>query len=167
MARRVFSSFASTRWAFVSVLVLLFQVVVLIGSSRSAPASLAEETDSANPDCVVVGDIHGCLTNLKRVLAQSGVLDEETKSVWVFGNRTVVQVGDMLDRGHDDPAVLDFVQDMIQQAEASGGRWVQVSFGFGALQLLRPNCAERRGCRGRMGARATKKGTELGYARRT
>ena len=98
----------------------------MVRPTRSSPASPIAESGEGRPDCVVVGDIHGCLKNLKRVLAQSGVLDEETKSKWVHGNRTVVQVGDMLDRGHEDPAVLAFVQDMMRQAEASGGRWAQV-----------------------------------------
>ena len=105
----------------VAILIPSLVLLQLAEQARSGPLRT-----EAHPDCLVVGDIHGCLTNLKRVLTQSGVLDEETQSKWIFGNRTVVQVGDLLDRGHDDAAVLTFVQDIMRQAKARGGRWAQV-----------------------------------------
>lgn len=42
------------------------------------------------------------------------------------GNRTVVQLGDLIGRGTDDRGVLEHVQRLTAEAAASGGKWVQL-----------------------------------------
>lgn len=49
---------------------------------------------------LIIGDIHGCYTELLDLLAAAGIGDEDL----------VVSVGDLVDRGPDPGAVLDFFQ---------------------------------------------------------
>jgi hypothetical protein len=50
-----------------------------------------------------VGDIHGDLQKAIRCLEVCGVLDEGNgRPVWVGGDTTVVQLGDVLDRGNSE-----------------------------------------------------------------
>jgi serine/threonine protein phosphatase 1 len=47
---------------------------------------------------LVIGDIHGCYDELQNLLDQAGIGDDDQ----------IVAVGDIVDRGPDTPAVLDF-----------------------------------------------------------
>jgi hypothetical protein len=71
---------------------------------------------------VVIGDIHGDFEGLTGILRQAGITDASGR--WVAGNTTVVQTGDMTDRGAGVRAVLDLLMDLEQQAKAAGGRLV-------------------------------------------
>ena len=73
-------------------------------------------------DVVAIGDVHGCLVCLQRTLAANGVTDPHT-GAWIAGNRTVVQMGDLLDRGPDDASVIENIRNLAERANASGGRW--------------------------------------------
>jgi len=46
----------------------------------------------------VIGDIHGCLTELQELLDKSGILDDDL----------IIALGDIVDRGPDSAQVLDF-----------------------------------------------------------
>lgn len=94
-------------------------------SSLTSFASSAALSDvSAMGDLIVIGDIHGCLPNLQRALRENGIVNSNND--WIAGNRTVVQVGDMLDRGADDARVIEYVQMMQLNAAEEGGEWVQL-----------------------------------------
>ena len=47
---------------------------------------------------LVIGDIHGCSEELTELLAKAGISDSDE----------IVSIGDMIDRGPNSPAVLDF-----------------------------------------------------------
>lgn len=69
---------------------------------------------------VVIGDIHGDLEGLTGILRQAGITDASGR--WAAGNTTVVQTGDMTDRGAQVRGVLDLLMGLEQQAKAAGGR---------------------------------------------
>jgi hypothetical protein len=71
---------------------------------------------------VVIGDIHGDFEGLTGILRQAGITDASDR--WVAGNTTVVQTGDMTDRGAGVRAVLELLMGLEQQAKAAGGRLV-------------------------------------------
>ena len=75
-------------------------------------------------DLVVVGDVHGCPDCLQATLFANGVTDSGAH--WIAGNRTVVQLGDIIGRGPDDPGVISFVQRMQREAVIAGGQWIQL-----------------------------------------
>ncbi|MFV2120200.1 polynucleotide kinase-phosphatase, partial [Streptomyces sp. Act-28] len=76
----------------------------------------------------VVGDVHGCASELEALLAELGYVDGRHP-----GGRTAVFVGDLVDRGPDSPGVLRRVMSMVESGDAlcvSGnhenklGRWL-------------------------------------------
>ena len=75
-------------------------------------------------DLIVIGDVHGCPQCLQTTLFTNGITD--SGGHWVAGNRTVVQVGDLIGRGPDDPGVIAFVQRLQVEAKNNGGEWIQL-----------------------------------------
>lgn len=71
---------------------------------------------------VAIGDIHGDLQKARQALMVAQVMDENGQ--WIGGNTTVVQVGDLLDRGGDEIKVIYLLEKLKQQADKSGGRVV-------------------------------------------
>ena len=69
---------------------------------------------------VAIGDIHGDLDGLLRILIGTKVLDKA--GYWIAASTLVVLMGDLNDRGPDSIAVISFVMRLQQEAEAKGGR---------------------------------------------
>jgi hypothetical protein len=69
---------------------------------------------------VAIGDVHGDLDGLLRILIGSRVIDGT--GAWVTRSTLVVLVGDLNDRGSDSTSVVSFVMRLQQEAEANGGR---------------------------------------------
>jgi len=66
-----------------------------------------------------LGDIHGSLDKTIDALVAARLIDGQLK--WVGGSKILVQVGDQLDRGPDDKAVLHWLSELARQAKADGG----------------------------------------------
>lgn len=71
---------------------------------------------------VAVGDVHGDVDALVSGLQAVGVIDENRQ--WRGGPTTLVQLGDLLDRGLKGREVLDLYMALEQQAPQAGGRVV-------------------------------------------
>jgi len=79
----------------------------------------------------VVGDIHGQLKKLVRLLHDAHIVDEH--QVWQ-GQQTILWfIGDLVDRGPDSIAVLDLVMRLQKEAAEAGG---QVGCLLGNHELL-------------------------------
>jgi hypothetical protein len=71
-----------------------------------------------------VGDLHGDLDNAIVVLRDIlGVVGPDGRS-WVGGCSTVVQVGDVVDRGGQSLAALDYLARLQKQAREDGGKLI-------------------------------------------
>lgn len=72
---------------------------------------------------IAVGDIHGDLQKTFLSLALAGVLREGThkEPIWCGGDSTVVQLGDVLDRGAKEIAVILLLRELDRQAREQGG----------------------------------------------
>jgi len=68
---------------------------------------------------VAVGDVHGDLDATRTALQLAGVLDASDR--WSGGDRIVVQVGDQLDRGDEERAVLALLERLAEEAHEAGG----------------------------------------------
>jgi hypothetical protein len=68
---------------------------------------------------VAFGDVHGDLEATRAALRLAGAIDEG--DAWIGGDLVLVQTGDQIDRGPDDRAVLDLIEDLADQAFAAGG----------------------------------------------
>ncbi len=73
----------------------------------------------AAPRIVAVGDLHGDLRSTRMALRLAGAIDAQDR--WVGGSTVVVQTGDQLDRGDDEPEILDLLDRLRDEAKAAGG----------------------------------------------
>ncbi|CAJ1783492.1 unnamed protein product [Sphenostylis stenocarpa] len=69
---------------------------------------------------VAIGDLHGDLEKSKQALRLAGLIDAADR--YIGGSATVVQVGDVLDRGDEELKILYFLEKLKREAARSGGR---------------------------------------------
>lgn len=97
-----------------------FAATALMAAIFVAAASFAAATDASESRIVAIGDIHGDADALVAVLRRAQLIDESNQ--WSGGTATLVQTGDVLDRGPKSRAALDLLMTLDQQAPRSGGR---------------------------------------------
>lgn len=68
---------------------------------------------------VAIGDLHGDLEATRRALRLANAIDASDR--WIGGDLTVVQVGDILDRGDDGLEILELFDRLSSEAHANGG----------------------------------------------
>lgn len=73
---------------------------------------------------VAIGDVHGDADAFSAVLRLSGLIDRGGK--WSGGDTTLVQIGDVLDRGSQEVECLSLIRSLKQQAAADGGRVISL-----------------------------------------
>ncbi|HEY0253492.1 MAG TPA: metallophosphoesterase [Kofleriaceae bacterium] len=73
---------------------------------------------------VAIGDLHGDLEAAKKALALAGVLDSGDH--WSGGATTIIQTGDILDRGDDETKILELFDHLAEEAPKSGGAVIQL-----------------------------------------
>ncbi len=71
---------------------------------------------------VAIGDVHGDVAATRSALKAAGAIDDADR--WIGGDLVVVQVGDQLDRGDDEQAILDLLFKLEPEAQAAGGRLI-------------------------------------------
>jgi hypothetical protein len=91
-------------------------IVLLTGASASH--GVAQTGGPAR--VVAIGDVHGDFDAFRGILEHAGIVDAAGR--WIAGRTTLVQTGDLLDRGSKARAVMDFLIDLEPQATAAGGR---------------------------------------------
>jgi hypothetical protein len=80
-----------------------------------------------------VGDLHGSYDKAIRVLQAADLLDEDLR--WIGGAQHLVVVGDFVDRGVGDRALMDLFRRIQPESEAAGGR-VHVLLGNHEVMIL-------------------------------
>lgn len=68
---------------------------------------------------VAIGDLHGDLESARTALMLAGAMDDSNH--WIGGDLVVVQVGDQLDRGDGERAILDLLESLAAEAHTQGG----------------------------------------------
>jgi hypothetical protein len=85
---------------------------------------------------VVIGDIHGELDGFREMLSHAGLMDAEGN--WSGGDATMVQTGDVIDRGPHSRETVEFLRALQKQAALSKGVVVRLC-GNHELMLLQGN----------------------------
>src|SRR5947208_75465 len=80
-------------------------LVILLVSGVTASRSVAQGRPS--PRVVAIGDVHGDFDAFRGILEHAGIINPAGR--WIAGNTTLVQTGDLTDRGPKARAVLDFI----------------------------------------------------------
>ncbi|KHN40111.1 Hypothetical protein glysoja_009488 [Glycine soja] len=76
---------------------------------------------------LAVGDLHGDLKQARSALEMAGVLSSDGRDLWTGGETVLVQLGDILDRGEDEIAILSMLRSLDRQAKEKGGAVFQVN----------------------------------------
>ena len=69
---------------------------------------------------VAISDVHGAFEPMVRTLQNASVINDANR--WIAGDTHLVVVGDLLDRGPDSRAVMDFLMTLEREAATAGGR---------------------------------------------
>lgn len=73
---------------------------------------------------VAVGDVHGDLPHLAKILRFAGLVN--LKGAWIGGSSTLVQTGDIVDRGKDTIALYQWFDRLRAEAGRDGGAVVSL-----------------------------------------
>ncbi|OVA02804.1 Phosphoesterase domain [Macleaya cordata] len=76
---------------------------------------------------IAVGDLHGDIAQTRCALEMAGVLSSNGQNLWTGGETVLIQLGDILDRGEDEIAILSLLRSLNIQAKAKGGAVFQVN----------------------------------------
>lgn len=104
------------RRAFVFFALMIGLATVLSPKSRGAAPS------TAPADVVAIADIHGAFDEFTALLQHDGLIDAAHN--WTGGKTTLVQVGDVLDRGPKPREAMDLLMALEKDAPKSGGQVV-------------------------------------------
>lgn len=115
------------------VLVALLAALALTAWPAAA-ATPCPDGGAAAPRVVAVGDVHGSLDGLVEILFASGLIDSGRH--WAGGDATLVQIGDVLDRGVDVRGVMDLLIRLQAESRAAGGRVICLMGNHEAMNLL-------------------------------
>ena len=108
---------ATLHRACISILLLL----VSAGWACAGPAKAPVEP----PETVVaIADVHGDFDDFVAILQRTGLVDKQNH--WSGGKTTLVQVGDLLDRGPKPREVLDLLMILEKEAAQAGGRVISL-----------------------------------------
>ena len=105
---------------------LLAVVALVVAGGLVVPAAAAR--------VVAVGDVHGSYEGLVTILLEAGLIDTDLR--WIGGDATLVQTGDLLDRGVRVRRVLDLLIRLQGEAAAAGGRVVVLLRNHEAMNLV-------------------------------
>lgn len=86
------------------------------------------------PRVVAIGDIHGSLEGFRAILTSAGLLGADGH--WSGGAATLVQTGDVTDRGAEVRGVFDLVRQLEREAPAQGGRVVALLGNHEVMNLI-------------------------------
>ncbi|KAM0038042.1 putative calcineurin-like phosphoesterase domain, ApaH type, metallo-dependent phosphatase [Helianthus debilis subsp. tardiflorus] len=90
------------------------------------PSPPFSQTTYPPPDrLIAVGDLHGDLSKTQQALRLAGLIDASDQ--WSGGGATLVQVGDVLDRGGEELKILYFLEKLKRQAVKDGGNVITMN----------------------------------------
>jgi hypothetical protein len=97
---------------------------------------------STNEEIVALGDVHGAYDRLLPLLQVGGIARADPKAkggyAWAGGKRTLVSVGDLIDKGPQSLEVLDLMMNLQSGARAAGGDVIVTLGNHEAEFLARP-----------------------------
>lgn len=73
----------------------------------------------AVPRLIAIGDLHGDIHKARRALKLAGLIND--RGSWTGGTTTLVQVGDILDRGDQELELFYFLERLQKEAASYGG----------------------------------------------
>lgn len=94
-------------------------------STTSSPTISSKFIHDITKDRIVaIGDVHGDLNGLKENLRQAGLIDINDN--WIGGTQTLVQVGDIVDRGPQAEEAWNYLGHLQKQARNANGKVIRL-----------------------------------------
>ena len=112
---------------------LLRNVRIVVASVLAATACAAAPTQPEPQRIVAVGDLHGDFSVWRDIAAAAGLID--AKGGWAGGRTTLVQVGDMVDRGPDSLKIVRDMMRLQKEAAKAGGKVVVLTGNHEAMNV--------------------------------
>lgn len=97
-------------------------------------AALHMTATAAAPRLLAIGDIHGSIDGFVTILTRAGLVDANRR--WTGGTATLVQTGDVMDRGAGVRVVMDLLMSLEPQASKAGGRLIVLLGNHEVMNLL-------------------------------
>lgn len=98
------------------------------------PSNAAAPSDKAPERLVAVGDVHGNLDDFCLILRRAELVDAQNH--WVGGSATLVQTGDLIDRGPKGREAMDLVMGLEKEAAKAGGQVVPLLGNHEVMNIL-------------------------------
>jgi hypothetical protein len=92
-------------------------LLLAVGLLYSSPA---KKLDKPLERLIAIGDVHGDFDDFCLLLKRFGLVDAQLH--WTGGNTTLVQTGDLVDRGPKGREVMDLVISLEKEATKAGGQ---------------------------------------------
>jgi len=108
--------------------VLLLLAATLLSALALAPAA------GVPARVVAIGDVHGAYSELVTILQQTKLVDSQRR--WSGGSATLVQTGDLVDRGPRVRETLDLVMDLEKQAQRARGTVIPLLGNHEAMNVM-------------------------------
>src|ERR1700730_5235851 len=109
--------------------ILLF--LVLVGLAWAGPAKTPAEHSEI---VVAIADVHGDFDDFLAILQRTALIDAQHH--WTGDKATLVQVGDLLDRGPKPREVMDLLMALEKEAPKAGGRGVSLLGNHELMNLM-------------------------------
>ncbi|HXM67505.1 MAG TPA: metallophosphoesterase [Candidatus Acidoferrum sp.] len=116
-----------------AALVFFLLGVFLLGVDPP-PSKAAALPDKATERLVAVGDVHGDFDDFCLILKRTGLVDDQNH--WTGGNATLVQTGDLVDRGPKGLEAMDLLMSLEKEAATNGGRVVPLLGNHEVMNIL-------------------------------
>jgi calcineurin-like phosphoesterase family protein len=110
---------------------LVWPILMVLVGSVSAPASAAPQQPQR---IIAVGDLHGDYQAWTTIARAAGLIDARNR--WSGGNTTLVQLGDITDRGPDSLKIIRSLQQLQKEAPRKGGKVIVLLGNHEAMNLL-------------------------------
>ncbi len=117
----------SRHWIYFSKILLSFLTCLVL----SIPAGRTADTSHV---VIAIGDVHGDFDDFCLILKRVGLIDE--KLHWAGNQVTLVQTGDLLDRGPKERQALDLMMSLEDEAAKAGGQVVSLLGNHEILNLM-------------------------------
>jgi hypothetical protein len=106
-------------------------LLLAVGSLYSNPAKRSEKPPER---LIAIGDVHGDFDDFCLLLQRVGLVDAQHH--WIGGTTTLVQTGDLIDRGPKGREVMDLVISLEKEATKAGGQLLPLLGNHEVMNIL-------------------------------
>ena len=107
---------------------------LLVASMLVLSLTLAASVPDSSSRLVAIGDVHGDYQDFSAILQRAQLIDDQRH--WVGANATLIQLGDLLDRGPQPREVLDLMMALDHESSKAGGRVISLLGNHEVMNLM-------------------------------